>query len=198
MNFFLRRTWAVNIMRNEYAEEIKARVRMPDVCDKYGLAVNRAGFAVCPFHTEKTASMKVYKNGFHCFGCGAHGSVIDFVMHRFGLDFGGAVTRLNFDFQLGLPVGRVISAREKKRLIEAERARKRQAEERQRAIHQIDTEYEKLHAQWQILDSIRTRLQPRSPEEPLNPLFVDALHYKEYVEYLLDEKEEERRRMYGR
>ena len=36
--------------------------------------------ACCPFHTEKTPSFHVYPdNSYHCFGCGAHGDVIDFV-----------------------------------------------------------------------------------------------------------------------
>lgn len=58
--------------------------------------VNHAGFTACPFHKEKTASMKIYKdNRFHCFGCGKDGDVIDFVMHRDNVDFKTAVTILN-------------------------------------------------------------------------------------------------------
>lgn len=58
--------------------------------------INHSGFAKCPFHNEKTASMKIYKdNRFHCFGCGKDGDVIDFVMQRDGVDFKTAVTLLN-------------------------------------------------------------------------------------------------------
>ncbi len=48
---------------------------------------------LCPFHEEKTPSFRVTpsKNLFHCFGCGAAGSVIDFVMKKDGLDKQGAI-----------------------------------------------------------------------------------------------------------
>jgi len=50
----------------------------------------------CPFHDDRTPSFVVFKkeNTFHCFGCGAHGDVIDFVMRREGVPFREAVKRL--------------------------------------------------------------------------------------------------------
>lgn len=176
-----------------YAEDIKSKISMRDMCDKYGLTVNRAGFAVCPFHSEKTASMKIYNNGFYCFGCNAHGSVIDFEMKYNGVQYGTAINRLNCEFQLGLPIGKVISYRDKKRLIDANRARKQQLEKAQQEQQKFDDEYERLHAQWQILDTA-SKLRPKSPDEKLNVFFVEALQRKEYLEYLLDCMEDERRR----
>ena len=38
----------------------------------------------CPFHTEKSPSFYVYDDGFHCFGCGAHGDAVTFVMQNRG------------------------------------------------------------------------------------------------------------------
>lgn len=51
----------------------------------------------CPFHTEKTASFTVFlkDNTFHCFGCQAHGSLIDFVMRTEQLDFFKACQHIN-------------------------------------------------------------------------------------------------------
>lgn len=58
--------------------------------------VNQAGFMSCPFHNEKTASCKVYKdNRYHCFGCGADGDIIDLVMKDQGLEFRQAIKYLN-------------------------------------------------------------------------------------------------------
>jgi len=50
----------------------------------------------CPFHSEKTPSFVVYtdKQDYHCFGCGAHGNVIDWVMHRDGLRYWDAIRQL--------------------------------------------------------------------------------------------------------
>ena len=48
----------------------------------------------CPFHGEKTPSFYVYEDHFHCFGCGAHGDVITFVMRLEGRTFVEAVETL--------------------------------------------------------------------------------------------------------
>lgn len=60
-------------------DEIKQSVSMREVVERYGYHSNRAGFISCPFHKEKTASMKIYKDSFHCFGCGRSGDIFSFV-----------------------------------------------------------------------------------------------------------------------
>lgn len=84
--------------------DIKDMLDTKQVIEYYGFTINRAGFISCPFHTEKTASLKVYagKRGWNCFGCGQYGSVIDFVMKLFGIDYKQALSRLNYDFNLGI------------------------------------------------------------------------------------------------
>ena len=49
---------------------------------------------LCPFHDEKTPSFHVYPDHYHCFGCGAHGTVLGFLMEREGLAFPEAVEEL--------------------------------------------------------------------------------------------------------
>ena len=76
-------------------EEIKDLYSMKDILERYGLPQpNRAGFICCPFHKEKTASMKIYKKDFHCFGCGANGDIFTFVMLMDGLTFKEAFKEL--------------------------------------------------------------------------------------------------------
>lgn len=83
------------------AETVKSRIRLADALSMYGVSVNRQGFCSCPFHAERTPSMHVYPNDtFYCFGCGAHGDVIDFVMRLYGLSFKDAVEKLSADFGL--------------------------------------------------------------------------------------------------
>ncbi len=93
-------------MMDDLASEIKRLLPAPVVFSAYGLPLNRSGFVQCPFHQgDRHASLKVYsenKTGWHCFGCGAGGTVIDFVMRYFGVDFREACSRLNEDFHLGL------------------------------------------------------------------------------------------------
>ena len=87
-------------------EAVKDAVPVPDAVRTYGFTPNRAGFVCCPFHSERTPSLKLYSRTFHCFGCGAHGSVIDFVATLFRITPMDAVKRLNEDFRLGLQMER--------------------------------------------------------------------------------------------
>ena len=57
----------------------------------------------CPFHGEKTPSFYVYDDGYHCFGCGAHGDAISFVMQIQGAGFMEAVQSLAGEAGLDLP-----------------------------------------------------------------------------------------------
>ena len=79
-------------------------ISMTDIVKKYGFKPNRAGFICCPFHQEKTASLKIYKGdrGWHCFGCGKNGDVIEFVKLFFNVDFSTAIGIIDNDFNLGL------------------------------------------------------------------------------------------------
>jgi DNA primase len=57
----------------------------------------------CPFHGEKTPSFYVYDDGYHCFGCGAHGDAISFVMQSQGAEFMEAVQILAGECGLEVP-----------------------------------------------------------------------------------------------
>ena len=58
----------------------------------------------CPFHGEKTPSFYVYEDGhYHCFGCGAHGDAIGFIMQSEGAGFMEAVERLAAEAGLEVP-----------------------------------------------------------------------------------------------
>jgi len=71
-------------------EEIKSKYSMLDILARYNIKVTR-GFCQCPFHKgDRTPSMKVYKDGFYCFGCGAGGDFIKFVQLHDNLSFEGA------------------------------------------------------------------------------------------------------------
>jgi hypothetical protein len=72
-------------------DDIKAQHNIVDYIDRY-VPLKKNGkdhFGCCPFHNEKTPSFSVneQKQFYHCFGCGAQGSVIDFVMEYQGVEF---------------------------------------------------------------------------------------------------------------
>lgn len=80
-------------------EDIKSQYSMADVAARYGFSPNRAGFIQCPFHQgDKTPSLKLYKNDFHCYGCGAHGDIFTFVMLMDSCDFKTAFRQLGGEY----------------------------------------------------------------------------------------------------
>ena len=110
----------------KYWEEIENRVSVADALSMYAsLRPNRGGFVCCPFHNEKTPSMKISEKGYYCFGCHEHGNVIGFVMKYFKLDFKSACSKINYDFRLNLPIDRTLTPEEraenKRRWIEEQR-----------------------------------------------------------------------------
>ena len=81
-----------------FVQELLARVDVVDVVDRH-VKLKRAGanyVACCPFHSEKTPSFTVSqtKQFYHCFGCGAHGTAIGFLIEYSGLGFIDAVKEL--------------------------------------------------------------------------------------------------------
>lgn len=96
---------------------------MFEVVENYHERPNRAGFVRCPFHLEKTGSMKISKDGFYCFGCHEHGNIFGFVMKMFNLDFRQACDKLNLDFNLNIPTGTYISKQDKIRMAEEKKKR---------------------------------------------------------------------------
>src|ERR1019366_209095 len=57
----------------------------------------------CPFHGEKTPSFYVYDDHYHCFGCGAHGDAVSFIMQSQALGFMEAVESLAAEAGLEIP-----------------------------------------------------------------------------------------------
>lgn len=79
---------------------------------------HRAGHeykACCPFHSEKTPSFTIFAGGqkFHCFGCGAHGDVVDYVRLIDGVDCREAAERLDAGLVPKVPVQELPPAKEK-------------------------------------------------------------------------------------
>jgi DNA primase len=97
------------VIPESFIQELLARVDIVDVIERY-VPLKKGGAnyqACCPFHSEKTPSFTVSpsKQFYHCFGCGAHGSALGFLMQYSGLGFIEAVEELAQS--VGMPVPRV-------------------------------------------------------------------------------------------
>ncbi len=92
----------------DFLDELRSRLTLSEIVGRR-VALKRKGrehSGLCPFHNEKTPSFTLndQKGFFHCFGCGAHGDVVGFVMRSEGLAFPEAVERLAREAGLALPV----------------------------------------------------------------------------------------------
>jgi DNA primase len=90
-----------------FLEEIRARISLADLIGRRMRLIKRGRefTGLCPFHNEKSPSFTVNeeKGFFHCFGCGAHGDVIGFVMQSQNLGFIEAVEALAGEAGLEVP-----------------------------------------------------------------------------------------------
>ena len=90
-----------------FIQELLARVDVADVVGRY-VQLRKGGanlIGLCPFHNEKSPSFTVSptKQFYHCFGCGAHGSAISFLMAHTGATFPEAVRSLSSEVGLSVP-----------------------------------------------------------------------------------------------
>jgi DNA primase len=97
----------VNIPR-EFIELLLAKIDIVDLINTQIPLRKKSGsnyFARCPFHQEKSASFSVSqpKQFYYCFGCGAHGNAIDFMMHHERLNFPEAIEALARQVSMEIP-----------------------------------------------------------------------------------------------
>ena len=157
-------------------EEIKDLYSMKDILERYGLPQpNRAGFICCPFHKEKTASMKIYKKDFNCFGCGANGDIFTFVMLMDGISFKEAYAALGGDYENSFSARLKIYQQQKKREMQ------RKTEKKLKQKRELNYLLMDVYRKW--LDQL----------EPLSDAWADtynALQYQEYLWEILNNPEE--------
>ena len=84
-------------------DAIRGRVTALDAAQHYGITVHR-GMARCPFHGDRTPSMKI-DSRYHCFGCQADGDAVDFTARLFGLSPYNAAKKLAADFGVSYDAG---------------------------------------------------------------------------------------------
>lgn len=165
---------------NSNFQRIKEIITMEQIADRYGFEVKR-GMMVCPFHNEKTPSLKVYpgSRGWYCFGCNEGGSVIDFESKLSGLCALDAAKKICNDFHLTIMDSKPDPVAMNRRRIEKEcrEAEKRYMEER--FSHNIKV-YKRI---WGALR-----------EAPPGPIAAKYMAQIEYMDYWFEEDAKRRQR----
>ena len=161
-------------MAQNLFESVKQAVRLRDAAEQYGLTVQRNGMIVCPFHDDKDPSMKLNDDYFYCFGCGATGDVIDFVARLFQISTKEAAEKLATDFGLSYD-HRAPRPPPRRPAISAQIAQQRE-----------NYTFRTLVAYNHQLQDWKEKFDPKSPEDEIDPRFLEAMQQKEYVGYLID------------
>ena len=166
--------------------EIRERIPAKDAAEYYGIHVNRRGMACCPFHDDKTPSMKVDER-YHCFACGADGDAINFVSHLFGIPPIEAARKLAEDFGIPLPpdpAGSSALDKEKIRALTIKREKENILYEKFRqtenAFYRTLCEYARLLEDWAV------QYRPSERNADPDPRFVEAMINRSKVDYLID------------
>lgn len=180
MTAYNRTTSALNI---DYAAQIKDRLTMYDIVYTYLQTSIKRGYVSCPFHTEKTASLYVWEDHYKCFGCGKHGDIIKFVQDYFELNFPDALSKLNTDFNLNLPIGSKPTLRQ---ICEAKKlqAKRDELKRKQKASGIL---YQRTINEFVRLNQNYWKYKPDKPCAELHPLFIEALNNRDRIGYILDE-----------
>ena len=152
-------------------DDLKEQYSMQDIVERYGFTLDRGGFIHCPFHQgDRTASLKVYKSSFYCFGCSEHGDIFQFIMKMDDCDFKTA-------FQsLGGTTGRMSDA-----AIMRIRKRKRERERYQKRLSDALRRLKLASSELRYWDSVL------ADTEPFSDIWCDVQDLLPKVRYFADE-----------
>ena len=170
----------------EYAKQLREMLDLRNVAEVYGLIFDRKGFTRCPFHSEKTASFSIKEKWGHCFGCGENADAVKLTQQLFGIRFSDAIIKLNSDFNCGIPIDRKPTLREQREMQRKNKERMAAQRAEQERKEEWEAEYWRRWDRWITYDKNKRLYAPMNPDEPLHPLYVEALHNIGYASYLID------------
>ena len=148
---------------------------MKEAAEHYGLKIGRGNMVCCPFHNDRTPSMKLNEDYFYCFGCGATGDVIDFVARLFGLSQYEAARKLADDFGIDpdKPPAAAALRKPKYPLVKA-------FQRDELRCRRVLCDY--LH----LLENWKVQYAPKSLDDTIDDRFVEACQMLDYIEDLAD------------
>ena len=156
-------------------EAVKQSMTTRQAAERYGIRVERNGMCRCPFHEDKTPSMKLDRR-YYCFGCGATGDVIDFVSRLRGIGSKEAAILLVQDFAIPHEDGTGKMSKPRQQNTDEQNY-----QHMEYYCFRVLLDYYRLLCRW------KEDYAPQTPEDGYHPRFVEALQKISLVEYLLDE-----------
>ena len=156
-------------------DTVKAAVHPRMAAERYGLPIQQGSMTRCPFHADRTPSMKLNEDYFYCFGCGAHGDVIDLVVKLFNLSSYDAAKKLADDFGIDPDKPPAAAALRKTKYPLAKTFQNE-------TLHCQRILCDYLH----LLEHWKVQYAPKTPEDTLDDRFVEACQMLDYIEDLTD------------
>ena len=152
-------------------EVVKGAVPVRVAAEKYGLEVNFASMVRCPFHEDRTPSMKLYEDHYFCFGCRKHGDVIDLAAELFAIPPYDAACKLAGDFGVDTSAEIVHQpAREELRIFWEDQLR----------CQRVLCAYLRMLTEW------KTQYAPIDPNAEPDDRYVEACQMIDTIDYLTD------------
>ena len=170
--------------------EIKLRVKMPELLRRYGFDIRRNRIP-CHIHGGKNDNLGIKEEYCHCFKCGYNADIIKFVKDYYSLSFSDTLSKINDDFSLGLPIGEKIGRRKQIDIARESFQRKKEQKNKQSEYETLLNEWENAHDEFIKLERKRIEYKPKSRLDELLPEYIEILKEIEYAKYRLGCAEEE-------
>lgn len=161
---------------------VKQSVTARQVAEMYGIEVKHNGMACCPFHDDKTPSMKLDER-YYCFGCHASGDAIDFVSTLFQIGTREAALQIAEDFHIAYsqkkrPQHRCPTAPEEKKELETRQLLNDFRVWRGKVLSDLNGDY-------RILTERAERHTPTDREAPFPKAFIETHNDLSLVEFYI-------------
>ena len=159
-------------------EAVRDTVTVKEYAELNGFKPNKSSMICCPFHNDNTPSCKIDKR-FYCFGCGAKGDTIDFVSRLYGIDKKSAAEKIADEFHIPY---------------ENNTHRKPIAQNSHKQEMLLETQFNDLCNNFltilidyfRLMEMWEKNYSPHTPNDDFHPLFIEAVHNKNRIEYLID------------
>lgn len=175
-------------MRIDAVQIIKDRLTMHEVLERYGFSAKKR--IPCPLHDGKDDNFEIKGNNWRCYSHCGSGDTISFVQQLYDLSFQDTLRKIDADFGLNIYGDRSFEELRRSHFKQQALQAKRDREKREK--QKAEEEYWSAFDEWKRLNDNLRLYRPKSPDEELNPLFVESLQKLDYQKYVLDCLDERR------
>ena len=155
-------------------QAVKGTVQPRMAAEHYGLKVNHNGMTCCPFHDDRHPSLKLNEDYYYCFGCQAHGDVIDITARLLGVSNYEAAKQLASDFKISDGSG-ILSVKHL-----AKPQLRRVDRQTYKICFSVLTDYLHLLKRWKM------QYAPQRPDDEPDDRFVEACRMLCGVEHVVN------------